>query len=73
MVAIILNFISLCVILAGLYLVYQWIKSAFDGERRWRCTKDGLFNFYFLLLLLLSIEQLAFTIWAHTNDLQALI
>ena len=46
-----LNVISLFVILAGLLIVKKWIEDEFIGERTWRCSVDGNFLVYFILIL----------------------
>ena len=63
-----LNFITLVSISAGLFFVKKWIKETFEGERRWRCSVDGKFLVYFILLLIITLFQFAVTIYIdHTS------
>ena len=57
-----LNMITLAAISAGLILVNKWIREYFIGERRWRCTKDGNYLVYFILILILTLFQIVVTI-----------
>ena len=53
-----LNVVSVGIILVGLLKIKKWIAKKFDGFRRWRCTKDGKFLIYLLLLILVTILEL---------------
>ena len=64
----IFNFISLSAILAALFLIKKWIRDELDGQRRWRCSVDGNFLLYFVLLLVLAFVQAAVSIWISTGD-----
>ena len=68
MISACLNIITLATILAGLFFVKSWIKFALEGERRWRFTAEGNFLLYFILLLLLTIEQAAVSVWVSQAD-----
>ena len=69
LVSAIYNFICLSAILAGLFLIKKWIKDELDdGQRRWRCSVDDNFVYYFVLLLLLTIAQAAVSLWISTAD-----
>ena len=58
LVAACLSFLSLCVVAAGLIIVKHWINQTFLGDRSWRFSNDGLFFIYFILLLLITLEQI---------------
>ena len=62
------NTVSVGAILAGLFLIKQWIKEELQAERRWRCAVDGNFLIYFVLLLLQAFAQIAVTIWISQTD-----
>ena len=63
-----LNLISLSAIFAGLLFVKKWMKDAFEGERRWRCSADGNFLVYFILLITLTLVQVALMIFIFRID-----
>ena len=65
-IAISMNLVSLAVIVIGLIKIKKWIKESFDGHRRWHYSKDGLFLFYFILLVQLSLLLIALLIWIST-------
>ena len=67
--AAILNMISLTVILIGLILVKRWIDDAFEGDRRWRCSRDGLFLYYLLFLLLITLNWVFMLIWIKSSKM----
>ena len=60
-------------IFAGLLFIKKWINEALIGQRRWRCTVDGNFLVYFILLLLQSLLQVAVTIWISSTNQQEFI
>ena len=68
-VGLILNLISLAAILAGVIMVRKWIFSTFGRLRRWRCSVDGNFLIYLLLLTLQTLEYAGLLIWAFSTNI----
>ena len=62
-----LNFITLVTTSTGLFYVKKWIKESFEGERRWRCSKDGNFLVYLILVVILTAIQLAVIIYVSQS------
>ena len=67
------NVLSFGMIVAGLILIYRWIKDSFEGFRRWRCSLDGQFLFYLLLLVALGIVEIAVLVTLYAHDMERFI
>ena len=62
------NLATFGIILTAHIKVKAWINSVFLGDRRWRCSVEGLFLIYLVLLLMLSLSELLIMIWLFNTD-----